>query len=63
MPQRRTPAIVADAAHAILSSNSREFIGRHCIDEQVLIGAGVTDFEIYRTELGSGALATDLFVA
>jgi hypothetical protein len=22
----------------------------HCADEQVLIGAGVTEFEIYRTE-------------
>jgi citronellol/citronellal dehydrogenase len=59
----RTPAIVADAARAVLSSYSREFTGRHCIDEPVLIGAGVTDFEIYRTEPGSGALATDLFVA
>ncbi len=59
----RTPAIVADAAHAILICNSREFTGRHCIDEQVLIGAGVTDFEAYRTEPGTGALATDLFVA
>jgi hypothetical protein len=27
---------------------------------KVLIGALVTDFEFYRTELGSGALATNL---
>jgi citronellol/citronellal dehydrogenase len=59
----RTPQIVADAAHVILTSSSREFTGRHCIDEQVLLGAGVTDFEGYRTVPGAGALAPDLFVA
>jgi citronellol/citronellal dehydrogenase len=59
----RTPQIVADAAQAILTRGSREFTGRHCIDEEVLIGAGVTDFEGYRTVPGSGALAPDLFVA
>jgi citronellol/citronellal dehydrogenase len=59
----RTPEIVADAAHAILVSSSREFTGRHCIDEQVLMAAGVTDFERYRTLPGGGPLAKDLFVA
>ncbi|HXL97050.1 MAG TPA: NAD(P)-dependent oxidoreductase [Steroidobacteraceae bacterium] len=58
----RTPEIVADAAHAILTSNSREFTGRHCIDEDVLIAAGVTDFERYRAVPGTDALAPDLFV-
>ena len=58
----RTPEIVADAAHAILAKNSREFTGRHCIDEEVLMAAGVTDFERYRTLPGGGALAMDLFV-
>ena len=55
--------IVADAAHAILTRSSREFTGRHCIDEDVLIAAGVTDFDGYRIAPGTGALATDLFVA
>jgi citronellol/citronellal dehydrogenase len=59
----RTPAIVADAAHAILTSNSREFTGRHCIDDDVLRAAGVSDFERYRTAPGTGALLPDLFVA
>ena len=59
----RTPQIVADAAHAILTSNSREFTGRHCIDEQVLLDTGVTDLERYRTLPGTGALLPDLFVA
>jgi citronellol/citronellal dehydrogenase len=58
----RLPAIVADAAHVILTSNSREFTGRHCIDEQVLMASGVTDFDGYRSVPGSGALAPDLFV-
>ena len=59
----RKPEIVADAAYAILTSASREFTGRHCIDEEVLLAAGVRDFEAYRTVPGSGALAPDLFVA
>jgi citronellol/citronellal dehydrogenase len=59
----RSPAIVADAAHAILTSNSREFTGRHCIDDEVLRAAGVTDLERYRTAPGAGALLPDLFVA
>jgi citronellol/citronellal dehydrogenase len=58
----RTPAIVADAAYVILTRDSREFTGQHCIDEQVLREAGVTDFERYRTVPGSSALALDLFV-
>ncbi|HEY3731708.1 MAG TPA: NAD(P)-dependent oxidoreductase [Steroidobacteraceae bacterium] len=58
----RKPDIVADAAHAILTKPSREFTGRHCIDEQVLADAGVTDFSAYRTEPGTDALTPDLFV-
>jgi citronellol/citronellal dehydrogenase len=59
----RTPEIVADAAHAILIRNSREFTGRHCIDEQVLLDTGVTDLERYRALPGTGTLLPDLFVA
>jgi citronellol/citronellal dehydrogenase len=59
----RKPEIVADAAYEILTRASREFTGRHCIDEEVLLAAGVSDFEAYRTLPGSGALAPDLFVA
>jgi citronellol/citronellal dehydrogenase len=59
----RTPQIVADAAHAILTRNSREFTGRHCIDEQVLLDTGVTDLERYRALPGTGTLLPDLFVA
>lgn len=44
----RAPEIVADAAHAILTKDSRSFTGNFCIDEDVLRAAGVTDFSRYR---------------
>jgi citronellol/citronellal dehydrogenase len=46
----RKPQIMADAAHAILTRDSREFTGNFCIDEDVLRQAGVTDFSQYRHE-------------
>jgi citronellol/citronellal dehydrogenase len=58
----RTPQIVADAAYHILTRPSREFTGRHCIDETVLIEAGVTDLSGYRTVPGEGPLGSDLFM-
>ena len=59
----RTPAIMADAAHVILSSSGRRITGRLLIDEQVLRESGVTEFDRYRFEPGSDArLMTDLFV-
>ena len=59
----RHPAIVADAAHTILSRPSREFTGRFCIDEQVLREAGVTDFSAYRApDVGEAELLPDFFL-
>jgi citronellol/citronellal dehydrogenase len=49
--QRRTcrlPAIMADAAHWMLTRPSRSFTGNFCVDEDVLRDAGVTDFSGYR---------------
>ena len=43
----RTPAILADAAHAILCRPSRECTGQFFIDEEVLRAEGVTDFAPY----------------
>ena len=37
----RTPEIMADAAHVILTKPSREFTGQHCMDDIVLYDAGV----------------------
>jgi citronellol/citronellal dehydrogenase len=57
----RKPAIVADAAHVILSRPARECTGRFLIDDSVLFEAGVRDFAPYSIEPG-GVLLGDLFV-
>lgn len=43
----RKPAIVADAAYIILTSDSRKTTGNFFIDEEVLRKAGITDFKQY----------------
>ncbi len=57
----RKPEIVADAAHAILSKNAREFTGQFVIDEEILKAEGVTDFDAYAVD-PQQALAPDLFL-
>lgn len=47
MRRSRTPEIVADAAHVILTSDSRTCTGNFFIDDDVLRGAGVTDLSGY----------------
>ncbi|QLC74563.1 NAD(P)-dependent oxidoreductase [Pseudomonas sp. LPB0260] len=58
----RTPQIMADAAHAILSSSGRSISGRLLIDEQVLREQGQSEFEQYRYDPDGGALIPDLFL-
>ena len=57
----RKPEIVADAAHVILTRDSREQTGRFLIDEDVLREAGVSDFEKYAVAPGT-PLHPDLFL-
>ena len=57
----RRPAIVADAAHAILTRDSRTFSGNFCIDEAILREVGVTDFESYASCPGT-PLIDDFFL-
>ncbi|MBC6403457.1 MAG: NAD(P)-dependent oxidoreductase [Hyphomonadaceae bacterium] len=57
----RTPDIVADAAHVILTRDSREFTGRFVIDEVILREQGVTDFSPYAPGY-EGPFAGDFFV-
>lgn len=57
----RRPEIVADAAHVILTSNSRQATGKLLIDEDVLRRSGETDFDQYALASGE-ALLSDLFV-
>lgn len=58
----RTPEIMADAAHLMLTRDSRSFTGRHCIDDLVLAEAGIRDLRPYRMKAGTAALVDDLFI-
>lgn len=58
----RTPAIMADAAYAILTSENRSLTGRTLIDEEILRESGETDFDKYRVEASDEELMVDLFV-
>lgn len=58
----RTPAIMADAAHAILTSTGRSISGRLLIDEEILREQGQSEFEQYRFDPAGGTLIPDLFV-
>ena len=57
----RHAAIMADAAHAILTRDARANTGNFYIDEEVLRAAGVTDFERYAVTPGVEPYI-DLFV-
>lgn len=57
----RKPAILADAAHIILTSDSKAVTGQFFIDEEVLRSHGVTDFEQYALNPGKH-LVPDLFL-
>lgn len=48
----RKPAIVADAAYHVLTSNSREVTGQFFVDEDVLRSHGVSDFSVYALNPG-----------
>jgi citronellol/citronellal dehydrogenase len=61
MARARSPEIVADAAHVILSRPSRQHTGQFFIDEEVLASAGVTDLSRYSAAPAS-ELLQDLFV-
>ncbi|MEW6721614.1 MAG: NAD(P)-dependent oxidoreductase [Thermodesulfobacteriota bacterium] len=57
----RTPRIVADAAHAILTRDCRSCTGNFFIDEELLAAEGVTDFSRYAVEPGQ-PLLPDFFL-
>ena len=57
----RKPEIMADAAHIILTQNSRENTGNFYIDEDVLREHGVTDFSKYNYS-DHAKLFPDLFL-
>lgn len=57
----RTPAIVADAAHAILTRDARRCTGHFYLDDEVLTEEGITDLTRYAVAPGND-LQPDLFV-
>jgi citronellol/citronellal dehydrogenase len=61
MARARSPEIVADAAHVVLTSKSRELSGQFLIDEEVLRGSGITDFSQY-ADVPDAELLPDFFV-
>ena len=61
MRASRKPDIMADAAHAIFVTPSRDLTGRFLIDDVFLSENGVRDFDVYRVDPTS-PLAPDFFV-
>ncbi|MFC5743043.1 SDR family oxidoreductase [Dyella tabacisoli] len=57
----RTPTIMADAAHAVLTRPAAGFAGHFLIDDVVLRESGVTDFSSYAVD-PSQPLLPDLFL-
>ncbi|HUH85803.1 MAG TPA: NAD(P)-dependent oxidoreductase [Stellaceae bacterium] len=57
----RTPEIMADAAHYVLTRPRGSLTGRFLIDEEVLREAGVSDFSGYAVKPGE-TLRVDLFL-
>ncbi|HSR97258.1 MAG TPA: NAD(P)-dependent oxidoreductase [Kofleriaceae bacterium] len=57
----RKPAIMGDAAHAILTKPSREFTGKFCIDDEVLLAEGKTDLGEYAMD-PTASLLPDYFI-
>jgi hypothetical protein len=64
MKLSRTPEIMADAAHVVLTSDITAVTGNFLIDEDVLRLAGVTDFAKYATVPGTpdAQLMEDFFL-
>ena len=48
----RKPDIMADAAYIILTKKSSTFTGQFCIDDEILIDAGMENLEQYSVEPG-----------
>jgi citronellol/citronellal dehydrogenase len=61
MKGSRSPDIMGDAAHVILTRSSRECTGNFFVDDEVLRSAGVTDLSKYQSVPGA-ELIPDFFV-
>ena len=54
--QCRKPEIMADAAYAILSKDSKSFTGQFTIDDDILKNEGITNFDPYAFDPGNSIL-------
>jgi citronellol/citronellal dehydrogenase len=62
MAKSRKPEIVADAAYAILTRDSREYTANLALVEDVLAEEGITDLSVYSYGGDDAELQADLFV-
>ena len=62
MARCRTPEILADAAHLILTSDAKTTTGNFFIDDTLLAQRGVTDLEHYSVTPGTTDFVLDFFV-
>ncbi len=58
----RTPEILADAAHLILTRDARTHTGNFHIDDELLASHGVTDLERYSVTPGTTDFVLDFFI-
>jgi citronellol/citronellal dehydrogenase len=58
----RTPDIMADAAHAVLTRDAKQCTGNFFIDDEVLRAQGVTDLDKYAVTPGNKNFVPDFFV-
>ncbi len=58
----RKPAIMGDAAAAILKQPSRDFTGNFLIDDEVLKAQGVEDLDHYSVTPGTTDFMPDFFI-
>eukprot|EP01100_Stratorugosa_tubuloviscum_P015261 TRINITY_DN864_c0_g1_i2.p1 TRINITY_DN864_c0_g1~~TRINITY_DN864_c0_g1_i2.p1 ORF type:complete len:310 (-),score=156.89 TRINITY_DN864_c0_g1_i2:107-997(-) len=58
----RKPEIMADAAHIILSRNSKSCTGNFFIDDQVLASEGITNLDEYSVVPGTKDFMVDFFL-
>jgi citronellol/citronellal dehydrogenase len=61
MKASRTPEILADAAHMIFTTPSKELTGQFLIDDTFMHARGITGFDKYRVD-PTQDLAPDFFV-
>ena len=58
----RTPEILSDSAHIILTRDSNECTGNFFVDDEVLASEGITDLDKYAVVPGTTDFLLDFFL-